>query len=81
LVKTINPHYGVWVDKSRAKGRETIRLCAFRFYNEEDATTVAEGMKILIETGGFDNPVKITKSRDWGWKVPVFYVRIVAQKM
>jgi hypothetical protein len=82
LVKTINPHYGVWVDKSKSRNPDpNIRYCAFRFYDEDDAMAVAEGMKTLIETGGFDNRVKITRSRDWTCEVPVFYVRIVAQKM
>lgn len=82
LVKTIRPHSGVWVDKSKAKNpNPSIRYCAFRFANLEDALEVAYGMKELIRTGGFDNPVKITSSHHiYSAGGGAYYVRIVAWK-
>ena len=82
LVKTIRPHYGVWVDKSRAKNADpSIRLCAFRFLSLEDANAVAEGMKALISEGGFDNPVKVTSSHHiYRYGGGAYYVRIIAWK-
>jgi hypothetical protein len=82
LVKTIRPHFGVWVDKSKAKNPDpSIRYCAFRFYDLKDAYDVAEGMKSLISEGGFDNKVKITSSHHiYRYGGGAYYVRIVATK-
>ncbi len=82
LVKTIRPHFGVWVDKSKAKNPDpSIRYCAFRFFDLKDALDVAYGMKELIRTGGFSNSVKITSSHHlYSTYGGAYYVRIVATK-
>jgi len=38
-------------------------------------------MKTLIESGGFDNPIKITKSFSYNQACTIYYVRIVARKL
>lgn len=77
LVRTIRQHQGVWVDK--VKNDENLRRCAFRYTNHREALEVVDGMRRLIESGGFDNKVKLTCPNHTAW--PVYYVRIDARKL
>ena len=79
LVKTFGiKHHGVWVDKS--KKDPTLRNCTFRYYDEQEAQTVANSMQSLITSGGFDNTVKVTSKPIWRQPTRmVHYVRIVAR--
>lgn len=81
LIRTIKPSFGVWVDKSKAKTPNNTRYCAFRYFDENEANEVANGMKSLIETGGFENKVKVTQRFDYRCQCPVYYVRITAVKL
>ena len=72
LVRSIKPHYGVWVDKT-SKAPE-LRNCTFRYFHAKDARAVADEMSGLIEEGGFDNTVKVTHNQRSG----MYYVRINA---
>ena len=71
----------IWQDKN--KRDNTLRNVGFRFFNGNEATKVAEQLKVALFASGYTNNVKLTntyeRKRDmWDRTADSYYVRIIA---
>ena len=71
----------IWQDKN--KRDNTLRNVGFRFFNGNEATKVAEQLKVALFASGYTNNVKLTntyeRKRDmWDRTYDSYYVRVIA---
>ena len=72
----------IWQDKN--KRDNTLRNVGFRFFNGNEATKVAEQLKVALFASGYTNNVKLTntykRKRDmWDRTYDSYYVRVIAK--
>ena len=70
-----------WADKN--KRDDTLRNCAFRFFNGNEATKVAEQLRTMLFASGYTNKVKLTSTHErrrdmFDRSVDSYYVRVIA---
>lgn len=71
-----------WADKN--KRDDTLRNCAFRFFNGTEATKVAEQLRTMLFASGYANKVTLNFSGDkhkdyFDRRNDSYYVRVIAK--